>query len=173
MTSPLGARRSRPDVQEAFAELFSGNFQSLVRLAAVMGADDPENVAQEVFARLLLRRDLLADPNAAIRYARAMVCNMSRSRLRHLRVARRAMPRLVPESAPPADHLLMSADASMRVVAAVQALPARQREVIVLRYWMGLPESEIAHTLGISPGSVKTHAARAMAALKKQAEVLQ
>jgi RNA polymerase sigma factor (sigma-70 family) len=47
----------------------------------------------------------------------------------------------------------------------VQRLPARQREALVLRHWLGLKESEIAAAMGISVGSVKTHTARGLAAL--------
>ncbi|WP_372506022.1 sigma-70 family RNA polymerase sigma factor [Actinomadura madurae] len=49
----------------------------------------------------------------------------------------------------------------------LRALPAKQRAVVVLRYWCDLSEHEIAETLGISRGTVKSHAARAMAALRE------
>ncbi|WP_067452918.1 SigE family RNA polymerase sigma factor [Actinomadura macra] len=49
----------------------------------------------------------------------------------------------------------------------LRALPAKQRAVVVLRYWCDLSEHEIAETLGISRGTVKSHTARAMAALRE------
>ena len=52
--------------------------------------------------------------------------------------------------------------------AALAALPARQRAVVVLRYWCDLSEEEIAHTLGISRGTVKSHTARALAAVRQR-----
>jgi DNA-directed RNA polymerase specialized sigma24 family protein len=60
----------------------------MVRLADLLGADDPEDIAQEAFARLLKRHDTLRDPDAALAYVRAIVCNLTRNRHRHLRVVR-------------------------------------------------------------------------------------
>jgi RNA polymerase sigma factor (sigma-70 family) len=55
-------------------------------------------------------------------------------------------------------------------MAAVRSLPRRQREVMVLRYYLDLSEAEIAEWLGISTGSVKTHASRATETLHKRME---
>lgn len=57
-------------------------------------------------------------------------------------------------------------DARDEVVRLLATLPPRQREVVVLRYYNGLPEREVAEMLGISTGSVKTHASRGLAALR-------
>jgi RNA polymerase sigma factor (sigma-70 family) len=56
------------------------------------------------------------------------------------------------------------------VVALLTALPERQRECLVLRYYLGLSEAEIAATLGISTGSVKTHTHRGVAQLASRLE---
>jgi len=56
----------------------------------------------------------------------------------------------------------------LRVLAALAALPFRRREVLVLRYYAGLSEAEIARVLGISPGTVKSTAARGLAALARR-----
>jgi len=48
------------------------------------------------------------------------------------------------------------------VMEAVQALPTRQREVLLLRYWADLTETEIARTLGVTRGTVKSTASRGM-----------
>ena len=58
-------------------------------------------------------------------------------------------------------------DEHRAALAAVRALPRRQSEVLVLRYWAGLSEREIAQTLGISAGSVKSAASRGMATLHR------
>ena len=55
-------------------------------------------------------------------------------------------------------------------MAALKALPRRQREVLVLRYYLDLSEEQIADWLGVSKGSVKQHASRATAALQKRME---
>jgi RNA polymerase sigma factor (sigma-70 family) len=54
-----------------------------------------------------------------------------------------------------------------QVLAALARLPRRRREVLVLRYWLGLSEAEIGQVLGISPGTVKSTAARGLAALAR------
>jgi RNA polymerase sigma factor (sigma-70 family) len=56
------------------------------------------------------------------------------------------------------------------VVAALRGLPDRQREAIVLRYYADLSEAEIANTMKISRGAVKSHTARGMAALRAALE---
>jgi RNA polymerase sigma factor (sigma-70 family) len=62
-------------------------------------------------------------------------------------------------------HVLLSAE-HREVLAALRQLPRRQQEVLVLRYWANLSEAEIAETLGVSRGTVKTCAARALATLE-------
>ena len=70
------------------------------------------------------------------------------------------------EPAPPTpEGDVLVGDEHRRVVAALRRLPARQRECLVLRYYLDLSEAEIATTLGISAGSVKTHASRGLTAL--------
>jgi RNA polymerase sigma factor (sigma-70 family) len=66
----------------------------------------------------------------------------------------------------------VAADETRLVLAALRTLPDRQREVLALRYYLDLSEAEIAATLGISPGSVKTHAHRGLAALTGRLEAL-
>jgi RNA polymerase sigma factor (sigma-70 family) len=66
----------------------------------------------------------------------------------------------------------VASDETRQVLAALRTLPDRQREVLALRYYMDLSEAEIAVTLGISPGSVKTHAHRGLAALTDRLEGL-
>lgn len=56
------------------------------------------------------------------------------------------------------------------MVAALRGLPDRQRQALVLRYWLDLSEADVAATMGISCGAVKSHTARGMAALTKALE---
>jgi RNA polymerase sigma-70 factor (sigma-E family) len=150
--------------QPSFAELFAAQYQPLVRLAGLLGADDPEDIAQEAFARLHTRR--LRDDGAALAYLRATVCNLTRNRLRHLRLIRLRRPD-PPEPVRSSEHDVLVAEEHRELLAAVDRLPRRQREAMVLRYWLDLSEREIADAMGVSPGSVKTHASRALAALGK------
>ncbi len=57
------------------------------------------------------------------------------------------------------------------MIVALRALPGRQRECLVLRYYGDLSEAQIAAAMGISPGAVKSHASRGMAALRAALEV--
>ncbi|MET9338357.1 sigma-70 family RNA polymerase sigma factor [Nonomuraea sp. NPDC003804] len=146
-----------------FAELFAAQYQSLVRLAGLLGADDPEDIAQEAFARLHGRR--LRDDAATLGYLRATVCNLTRNRLRHLRLSRLRRPE-PPEPARSSEHAVIVAEEHRELLAALDTLPRRQREALILRYWLDLSEREIADAMGVSPGSVKTHASRGLAALR-------
>ncbi|MEV8633335.1 sigma-70 family RNA polymerase sigma factor [Streptosporangium sp. NPDC051023] len=146
------------------AELFAGQYHALVRLAGLLGADDPEDIVQEAFARLHSRK--LRDDGAALGYVRAIVCNLTRKRLRHLRLVRLRRPQ-PPDPVPDGEYMTLVAERHRELLAALDRLPRRQREALVLRYWLGLSEREIAETMGVSPGSVKTHASRGLAALGK------
>ena len=65
------------DAEAAVAGLFAAQYPELVRLAGLLGADDPEDIAQEAFARLLRCYGLLRDADAALGYVRATVCNLT------------------------------------------------------------------------------------------------
>jgi RNA polymerase sigma-70 factor (sigma-E family) len=149
----------------AFAALFDESFETMKRLAYLLGADDPENIAQESFVRLHARWHTLADQDKALAYLRTIVVNLSRSRLRHLRVVRRmpAEPAGIEASAE-AEALTKVEHHSLR--AALSALSLRQRQVIVLRYWLDLDQAAIAETLGIALGTVKATTNQALTKLR-------
>ena len=93
--------------------------------------------------------------------------NRSRSALRHRAVVERHAQRDTPVTvAPGADNDLLAEARRQRVLDALRGLPARQREVLALRYYSELSEAEIAEALGISRGAVKSHASRGAAALR-------
>jgi RNA polymerase sigma factor (sigma-70 family) len=138
----------------------------MVRLAGLLGADDPEDIAQEAFARLMRKGALDTDP---VPYLRAIVCNLTRNRHRHRRVIREKTPMAVSE--PSSEQAAISREDHAEVIAALAALPARRREAIVLRFWLDLSEREIATTMGVSPGTVKSQVSRGLAALAKALEV--
>ena len=148
-------------------QLYRAQREDLVRLAGLL-LDEPgacEEVVQDAFVALHLHRGGVA-PDRVPAYLRSSVLNAARSRLRRRRVAER-LGRLRPGSPPTPEDEAVLGDRRAAVVAAVRHLPRRQQEVVVLRYWLDLSEAEIASTLGISAGSVKTHASRALAAVAR------
>lgn len=148
------------------AALHRAHYRSLVRLAALL-LDDvgaSEEVVQDAFVQLQLRWRRLADPDRAPAYLRSSVLNGARSRLRHRQVgARHLQP--VPAPAPSAEAGALATDAHDHMMSALARLPARQREALVLRFYLELSEAEMAAAMGISAGSVKTHVHRGLAAL--------
>jgi RNA polymerase sigma-70 factor (sigma-E family) len=136
---------------------------NMVRLALLLVDDreTAEDVAQDAFAALHRRWGSLSSEDAAVGYLRTCVVNGARSVLRRRRTVRRnPQPPADLLTASPADGRALLAEEHREVIAALRRLPSRQREVIVLRYWSELTEPEIAATLGISIGSVKSSASR-------------
>jgi RNA polymerase sigma factor (sigma-70 family) len=143
--------------------LFRVRYLEMVRLAGLLGADDPEDIAQEAFVRLMNKRPQIDDPEAVLPYLRAIVCNLTRNRHRHLGVVRQRTPAAVDEGS--SEQAAILAEDHREVIAALAALPSRRREAIVLRYWLDLPEREIAAAMGVSHGTVKSQISRGLAAL--------
>ena len=166
LAPPTTPRTPRP-----YEDLFRRHFPELVRLAALLGADDPADLAQEAFVRLHRRNGLLRDDGAALAYARRTVVNLTHSRLRHLRVVRRAQPALLPPPGPSAEDVVVQQDENTRLLAALGTLRPRQQELLVLRYWLDLSGPEIAAVLNIPLGTVKSQTARALGALHTILEV--
>ncbi len=150
----------RPDVSD-IDELFRTHRLALVRLALLLVDDreTAEDVVQDAFAALHRRWSRVGPPDAALPYLRTSVVNASRSVLRRRRTVRMSPPLVDVDDAPP-DAATLLADDHREVLDALRALPRRQREVIVLRYWSQLGGAEIASTLGISVGAVKSNASR-------------
>jgi len=156
---------SSPSAELDVASLFAARRLGLVRMAVLL-VDDvscAEDVVQDAFIGLQRRAQRLRDPNAAMGYLRVSVLNNARSVLRRRRTVRHFLSRAsVPEAVSPADRGLLVAEEHREVLAAVRTLPPRQQEVLILRYWSDLSEAEIAQTMGISEGTVKSTASRAM-----------
>jgi RNA polymerase sigma factor (sigma-70 family) len=151
--------------------LFREKHAELVRLAALLLGSQhaAEDVVQDVFTRLC-SRDYLAQGRNPLAYVRTAVVNGCRSAQRRTVRTGRAGDRqsaLVPVAQGSAEDEAVLAEDRRQVVAALAALPARRREVLVLRYWLGLTDSEIAEVLGISRPTVSSTAARALAALAR------
>ena len=154
---------------EALEQLYAAHWRQLVRLSVLLVHDvgTAEEVVQDAFVAVHARWPRLRDPDRALGYLRQTVVNRSRSALRHRAVVARHTARgAAPDDVPGADQPALAADRRATVLLALRGLPQRQREVLALRYYLDLSEAEIAATLGISRGSVKSHASRGVAALR-------
>jgi len=167
-----GSERLRSVDEAEAVKLYAAHRLRLVRLAVLLVDDlgTAEDAVQEAFAAFLVRRRGLDDQDKALAYLRTSVVNGARSKLRRRRTARAYVPpHEVPRDETAEGAVL--AEEHREVLAAMQQLATRQREVLVLRYWSGFSEAEIAETLGISRGAVKSTASRALDALEKIMEV--
>ncbi len=161
------------DADTALEQLYAVHWRSLVRLGVLVVGDlaQAEEITQDAFVALHARWRRLRDPDKALAYLRQTVVNRSRSALRHRAVVNRHAQATGPMSVagtdlPGSDESALASERRVRVLAALQGLPDRQREVMALRYYAGLSEAEIADALGISRGAVKSHASRGAAALR-------
>ena len=159
----MGVMVERPDVGEPdFDEFFRSTYRWAVRLAHVLVGDQAtaEDVVQDAYARVQPRFGDVDNPGAFLRVAVVNACRSHlRSRGREVARLRRWVTR--GEAVEPEYHELLDA---------IDALPHRQKVVVVLRYYEDLSEREIASVLGCRPGTVKSLAARAMATLGKEIE---
>jgi RNA polymerase sigma-70 factor (sigma-E family) len=152
-------------------DLYRQHRMRLVRLAVLLvdEASTAEDVVQEAFTGLHRHWAGLRDETAALGYLRTAVVNGSRSVLRRRKTARGYVP---PHqaNARSAESLAMLTTEHQAVVTALGQLPPRQREVLVLRYYGGMSEAEIATATGVSRGTVKSSASRALDALQRLLE---
>lgn len=175
MMATMETRREseRPGLDPWLVELYRSQYRRLVRLATMLVDDQgvAEELVQDAFVAAARIRGgaSLRDPDAAAAYVRTTVVNRARSQLRKRRVRRRHLRSVAPPpSAPAADGPALQSESTRDMVAALDVLPERQRQVLVLRYYGDLSEAEISTALGVSTGTVKTHAHRGLAALEEQ-----
>jgi len=154
---------------DRYRQLFDQEFSRMQSLARLLGADDPENVAQEAFVRLHGKLDGLHGTDSARAYLHSIVVNLTRSRIRHLMTARRLNDgkglHLVRDH-PSAEAVVLGRAEHTAIITALQQLPRRQREAIVLRFWLDLQFDDVARTLGVSVGAAKSFVSRGLAALR-------
>jgi RNA polymerase sigma-70 factor (sigma-E family) len=155
------------DADRVVTAIYSEHYRSLVRLAAFLVRDNAtaEEVVQDSFVAMHGAWRRLRDTDKALSYLRQSVVNRSRSVLRHRVVVDKNTPKPPPDM-PSAEHGAIIQLERSAVVTALRALPERQREALVLRYYGDMSEAQIASVMGISRGAVKSHTARAMSALR-------
>jgi len=164
---PQPAPVTAPAPAEAVTELYRAHALGLIRLAVVMLGDRPaaEDAVQEAFCGLYRRWHSLADPAKALSYVRSSVINGCRTVLRRRLRQRGADPLTGDPPGESAEAVALISEEHRQVLTAIRSLPARQREALVLRFYLDLDEEEIAASMRISRGTVKSTTSRALAAL--------
>ncbi|THA57506.1 RNA polymerase sigma factor [Streptomyces sp. A1136] len=158
-----------PSPAPTLTDLYHAHRLGMVRLAVLLVDDlaTAEDVVQDAFTALYRRHgEQLGGVDNALGYLRTAVVNTSRSVLRRRRTARAWIPPVTAD-VPSAEASVVLDEAHREVLAALGRLTPRRRQVLVLRYWAELSEAEIAETLGISRGAVKSNASRALDALER------
>ena len=164
------ARAARPPAQAGVTALYEAHAFGLVRLAIIMLGDRAaaEDVVQDSFFGLYRNWDKLSDPANALTYVRASVLNGCRSTLRQQsrRDRRdRAAATDARSGTESAESLVLLSEEHRGVLLAVRRLPERQREALVLRFYLELPDEQIARVMGVRPSTVRSATHRALRAL--------
>lgn len=163
---------------ESLRDLFDGHYRELVRLAALLVDDRgvAEEIVQDAFVAAAARWERI-DGDKTLAYLRSSVLNGARDALRRRGTVRRFLSRQSQrdDPAPTAESPEAAAVSHVTrrdVLEAVRRLPETQRNVVLLRYFLDCSEAQIAETLGVSAGTVKTSAHRALANLAPALEAL-
>jgi RNA polymerase sigma-70 factor (sigma-E family) len=162
-----GADSAHVSPAAAVTELYAGHALGLIRLAHIMLGDRQaaEDVVQDAFLGLYRRWQYLRDPAKALGYLRSSVLNGCRSELRRRPTAE--WDGSHGPSATSAESAVLTAEERREIIHALRSLPHRQREVLVLRFYLDLPDDQIAVTMRISQSTVRSAAYRGLAALSR------
>lgn len=155
-----GADRTKVDMV-ALEALYRAEYRGSVRLARLLTDDRAvaEELAQEAFVRVAPRLAGADNPGG---YLRTVLVNLCRDHGRRRATVGKHPP--APAGAAPPPGLPRDVDA---VWQAVQALPERQRDALVLRYWADLPTDDVARLLDARPGTARSLIHRGLASLKE------
>ncbi len=143
-----------------FNDLYREEYEPMVRLARglVDLSETAEEIVQDAFIKVFDRWNRLDNPGG---YLRTTVVNNARSELRKRQIRRRVGLRSLDDPAPEEQDYLLDA---------LNRLSPRQKTALVLRFYAGMTEKEIAHTMGVRPGTVKSTTSRGLAELRKVIE---
>jgi RNA polymerase sigma-70 factor (sigma-E family) len=160
-------RQAAPDTaRRQVTALYQAHALGLVRLAVLMLGDQQaaEDVVQDAFLGLYRRWSALKDQDRALSYARSSVLNGCRMVLRS-RSTRDKLTLAAPDDIESAEATALLGEANREVLAALRRLPARQREAVLLRYYLDMTEDQAARAMQVSRGTVKSATSRGLAAL--------
>jgi RNA polymerase sigma-70 factor (sigma-E family) len=147
-----------------FLEFFAGEFWPLRRVGFLLTGDwdQAEELAQEAMARTYAVWPRVRGYDRPAAYARKVLVNRHRSLLRRAVVEARHLV-----ASPPEDrHQPDFGGDDLVLWQALQRLPTRHRAAIILRYYLDLPETEVASLLGVPPGTVKSWTHRGLTRLR-------
>lgn len=160
--------------RRSFVErIYRAEASNLVRLARIFTDDQAgaEDIVQEAFVRLYRSANRITDPAKSAAYVRSIVLNLARDHNRRGLMSLRHQDAMVDSREPVTpDEQIVRTETDQTVLRALSLISPRQRDCLVLRFYLELTETEISETLSISPNSVKTHCQRGMAALGKLLE---
>lgn len=168
------AAATRPgDIDALVVHLYESEAARLVQMARWFVDDTTaaEDLVQEAFIRLTRHASRIREPDRAAAYLRSIVINLARDHNRRGLVSLRHRPPAAPDPRSAEDHVTVREDVA-EVLTALRGLPRRQRDAVVLRYYLDLSVDEIADTLGVSRNSVKTHLTRGLKNLSADLEGL-
>lgn len=151
-----------------FHEFFEAHYAELARLAHLLTgeADAADDLAADALLALWHRWDRVRDADHPVAYARGVVANMARTRIRSaVRERRRIALFWAPRGGDAVDDPDVSA--VVDVQGALRRLPFRKRACVVLRHAFDLSERDTSLVLGISVGTVKSQTSRAVAELQR------
>jgi RNA polymerase sigma-70 factor (sigma-E family) len=163
------ASRSTP-AESGVAVLYESHALALTALAHVMLGDkaSAEDVVQDAFFGLYRNWARLSDPAMALPYLRRSVLNGCKTAVRRRRM--RGSRALHEPAAASAESAVLAGEEQQSVLIAIRRLPARQREALILRFYLREPEAEVARVMGIRPSTVRSTTHRALSALGKMLE---
>ncbi|MGH3397594.1 MAG: SigE family RNA polymerase sigma factor [Streptosporangiaceae bacterium] len=161
-----GADPAAADPAAAVTALYREHALGLTRLALVLVHDRQaaEDIVQDAFCGLHRRWSHVRDTGKALAYVRSAVLNGCRSEFRRRRATRDLPPEVPAWSA---ESAALASEERREVLRALSQLPARQREALVLRYYLDLSEAETAGAMRVSRGTAKSSAARGIASLRR------
>ena len=155
------------DADQAITAIYATEYRSLVRLAAALVGDAgiAGEVVQDSFVAMYGAWSRLRDRDKALAYLRRSVISRSRSALRQAMAADGNAPKPTPGIMPSAEQGAITQPERSAVISAMYTLSPRQREALMLRFYLDLSERQAASAMGLSLGAANYHTARAKAAL--------